>query len=313
MNNKNLKLYSLLSRLPFPKSYPVKILLTAFIGTHVPLLVLIFYLVLSHPLSYESAWHILAIALLATLVGAALTLYTLFALLKPVSLASQKLRGYITNKWMPDLPTIFTDQAGKLMADVQYTVENLDELINSLKTASMMDYITGTYNRQAGEKRLIEDIARVQRSDDTMSLVMLDVDNLKLVNDLYGHDTGDICLKHLVSTIKSNIRKSDWLARWGGDEFVLVLFSNKEEPSAKILERICTALKEETVYTLQRDEINLTISVGVYKYNGKDDIKSLLIKMDNALYEAKRGGKNQIAYYGQEHPGPVQLEFFKRS
>jgi diguanylate cyclase (GGDEF)-like protein len=311
MNKNNVKLYSFLSRLPFPKGYSGKILLTALIGVHVPLLILMFYFVLSHPLGFESTWHILAIALLATLVGAALTLYTLDALLTPVTLVSKRLREYIINKSMPDLPNHFTDQAGQLMADVQYTVKYLDKVIDSLEKASMMDYLTGAYNRHAGENRLIEDIARVQRSGDTMSLIMLDVDNLKLINDQYGHDAGDICLKYVATTIKSNIRKSDWLARWGGDEFILTLFNTKEEPSTKVLERICTALKENPIRTPQGDEVNPTLSLGVYQYNGKDDIKTLLIKMDNALYGAKRSGKNQIVYYGQECPGPVQLEFFE--
>jgi diguanylate cyclase (GGDEF)-like protein len=276
----------------------------------VPLLVLVSYLALSHPLSLESKWHILVITLFATIIGAALTLYILYALLTPVLLVSQKLREYITNKRMPDLPNYFTDQAGQLMADVQHTVKYLDKVIDSLEKASMMDYLTGAYNRHAGENRLMEDIARVQRSDEIILLVMLDVDNLKLINDQYGHDAGDICLKHVTS-----IRKSDWLARWGGDEFVLVLSSTKEEPSTKVLERICTALKENPIRTPQGDEINLTLSMGVYQYNGRDDIKTLLVKMDNALYGAKRGGKNQIVYYGQEYPGPVQLElleFFKQ-
>ena len=307
MNKSNPNLYSLLSRFPFPKSYPGKILLTAFIGMHVPLLVLILYFTLSNPLGLESTWPILAVALLATLVGTAFTHYTLNGLLTPVLLASQKLREYMTNKGMPDIPDYFTDQAGQLMADVQHTVKYLDKVIDSLEKASMMDYLTEAYNRHAGENRLMEDIARAQRSDDTMSLVMLDVDDLKLINDQYGHDVGDICLKHVASTVKGNIRKSDWLARWGGDEFVLLLFNTKEEPSAKILERICTALKENPIHTAQGDEINLTLSMGVYQYDGRDDIKTLLIKMDNALYGAKRGGKNQIVYYGQEYPSPVQL------
>ncbi|MGE5444578.1 MAG: GGDEF domain-containing protein [Ignavibacteriales bacterium] len=311
MNKSNPNLYSLLSRFPFPKSYPGKILLTAFIGMQVPLLILIFYFTLSNPLGLESTRSILTVALLATLVGTAFTHYTLNELLTPVLLASQKLREHMTNKRMPDIPDYPTDQAGQLMADVQHTVKYLDKVIDSLEKASMMDYLTGAYNRHAGENRLMEDIARVQRSDDTMSLVMLDVDDLKLINDQYGHDAGDICLKHVASTVKGNIRKSDWLARWGGDEFVLLLFNTKEEPSAKILERICTALKENPIHTPQGDEINLTLSMGVYQYNGRDDIKTLLIKMDNALYGAKRGGKDQIVYYGQEYPGPVQLEFLE--
>jgi diguanylate cyclase (GGDEF)-like protein len=311
MDKVNLRLYSSLSRLPFPKSYLGKILLTVFIGTHVPLIALILYFLLSHPLGLKSIRHILAIALISTLLGTGFSLYMLHALLTPVRLASQRLRDYIINKRIPDLPDHFTDEAGQLMADVRYTVKHLDKVIDSLEKASIMDYLTGVYNRHGGEKRLAEDIARVHRSSDPMTLVMLDVDNLKLINDQYGHDTGDMCLKHIANIIEKNIRKGDWLVRWGGDEFVLVLFSTKEEPSTKVLERICVALNENPIHTPQGDKINLTLSMGVYQYNGKDDINALLIKMDDALYGAKRGGKNQIVYYGQEYPSPIQLEFIE--
>jgi len=176
--------------------------LSAFIGTHVPLIALIFYFLLSHPLGLKSILHILAIALISTLLGTGFSLYMLHALLTPLRLASQKLREYIINKRIPDLPDHFTDEAGQLMADVRYTVEHLDKVIDSLKKASIMDYLTGVYNRHGGEKRLVEDIARVHRSGDPMTLVILDVDNLKLINDQYGHDTGDICLKHITNIIE---------------------------------------------------------------------------------------------------------------
>src|ERR1700758_299864 len=131
-----LNFYSFLSRLPFPKSYLGKILLVAFLGAHVPLLTLIFYFVLSSPLRLESKLHISAITLIATLLGTAFTLYALYSLLAPISLVSRTLYEYIADKKMPNLPTHFTDQAGRLMADVQYTVKQMDELIDSLEKIS---------------------------------------------------------------------------------------------------------------------------------------------------------------------------------
>jgi len=277
-------------------------MLVAFLGMHVPLLALIFYFTLSSPSGLELTLHILVITLLATLVGTAVTLYLLYALLAPVSLASCRVREYITDKKMPDLPTHFTDEAGRLMADVKYTVKHLDELIRSLERTSKTDYLTGVYNRHAGEKRLREDIARAQRGEDTMVLAMLDFDHLKLINDRYGHETGDICLRHVVKIIKSHIREGDWLARWGGDEFIMVLWNAKEELSAKIPERICLALKENPVRTPGGDEINLTLSAGVCEYNGKDDAQTLFVKADGALLQAKRGGRGQIVYYTASAP-----------
>ncbi|HEX3035481.1 MAG TPA: GGDEF-domain containing protein, partial [Thermodesulfobacteriota bacterium] len=120
MPHENLKLYSLLSRLPFPKSYLGKIMLLVFVGTHVPLLSLIFYFTLTWPIGYQAV-KIIVITLIATLVGTAFALYLLYSLLSPVSLTSEMLREYINEKKMPNLPTDFQDQVGRLMADVQYT------------------------------------------------------------------------------------------------------------------------------------------------------------------------------------------------
>lgn len=215
-----LKICALLSRLPYPKSYMGKILVATFLGIHVPLLALVFFLLVSSAIDLSSTLHVLAIALLAT---TAATLYVLYALLAPVSLASRALRSYLDVNKVPDLPTHFDDQGDRLMADVQYTVAQLDEVIRSLEEESAKDYLTGAYNRRACEERLAEDVARVERTGDALTLAVLDLDRFKTINDRYGHQTGDACLKHLADTIRRNTRESDWLARWGGDDFILVL------------------------------------------------------------------------------------------
>ncbi|NIX14603.1 MAG: GGDEF-domain containing protein, partial [Candidatus Dadabacteria bacterium] len=105
------------------------------------------------------------------ILGTTFTLYLIYYLLEPVSLASQKLREYITDKKMPNLPTFYKDEAGKLMSDVQYTVSHIDKLIRSLEKTSNTDYLTGIYNRFSAETRLKEDISRSMRSDHKMTLV----------------------------------------------------------------------------------------------------------------------------------------------
>ncbi|MBI2486193.1 MAG: GGDEF domain-containing protein [Deltaproteobacteria bacterium] len=290
-----LLLYSLLSSLPFPKSYLGKIMLIAFLGTHVPLLVLIFYS-LYQSNEFDSKLKVLLITLVATLLGTAFTLYMLYLLLSPVSLASSMLRDYINNKKMPELPTEFTDEVGRLMADIQYTVKNSDELIQSLEKTSMTDYLTGVYNRYSCEMRLREDVARARRVGETMSLVMLDIDDFKLINDRYGHDNGDTCLRQTVDIIRNNIRQGDWLARWGGDEFILMLFNSDEESSVKTMERIGFALGDKSI-TTQQSQISLTLSIGICQYNGEDEPDTLFKKVDIALLQAKRRGKGQIVAF----------------
>ena len=301
MTQENLKLYSLLSRLPFPRSYLGKIMLLVFLGIHVPLIALIFYFTLSWPLG-DKAIKIIVLTLIATLLGTALALYLLYSLLRPVSLTSQMLRVYINEKRIPDLPTGFKDQVGRLMADVQYTVEYLNDIINSLETTSTTDYLTKVYNRNGGERRLREDISRIERGGDYMSLVMFDIDDFKLINDKYGHTTGDACLKHVIEVISNGIRKGDWIARWGGDEFILLMLNAEEEASANIMVRIVESLQDNPFSTANGDEINLTLSVGICQYSSGDDEEGLFKKADSALLEAKRAGKGKIVCYNSSTP-----------
>lgn len=297
MNLEKLRLYSFLSRLPYPKSYLGKIMLVAFLGTHVPLLALIFYFVLSSPLEPAASIKILAVALVATLLGTGFTLYSLYSLLVPISVTSDMLHNYISDKKFPGLPTGFHDQAGKLMADVQYTVKHLEDIIESLKKTSMTDYLTGVYNRHAGEARLKEDLGRTMRDKSMMSLVVLDIDNFKQINDQYGHEVGDMCLKEVANIINKNIRQGDWLSRWGGDEFVLALFHAREKSSTMILERIYAAIKEISIHASTGEKVNLSVSAGICPFNGQDDSDTLFDKADQALYQAKREGRKRISTY----------------
>lgn len=252
-----MRAYALLSQLPYLKSYLGKIMVAAFLGTHIPLVALVVFLLVVTPIDFSSALYILVIVLVATIVAAVSTLYVLYALLAPVSLTSSALRGYLDDNEVPDLPTNFNDRAGRLMADVQYTVGQLDEVIRSLEEQSSRDYLTGVYNRRAGEERLAEDVAWVERGGGSLTLAVLDLDQLKPVNDQYGHQAGDACLKHIADTVRRNIRESDWLARWGGDEFVLVLRDARGKSSAEVmLERIVRDLDKtrrgfhkEAIYT----------------------------------------------------------------
>ena len=303
MQEESLKIYKSLSRFPFPNSYLGKIMLVTSFGIQVPLIILIVYSVYSNPQGYESPMKILVSTVVASVLGTAFTLYVLYYLLAPVSLASRKLREYITDKKMPDLPTFYKDGAGQLMSDVQYTVSHLDKLIRSLEKTSSTDYLTGISNRFAAETRLKGDIARSSRNEHKMSLVLLDIDDFKKINDKYGHDIGDFCLKHVVNIIKSDIRESDWIARWGGDEIMLMLFDSDEFYASNVLERISVSLEENSIPN-SLGSIEITISVGVTQFESEYDFEKYFKKVDTALLEAKRRGKGQIVYsskFGKEN------------
>jgi diguanylate cyclase (GGDEF)-like protein len=295
-NGSGPKIYALLTRLPLPKSYLGKIMVSAFLGTHVPLIALVLYLVFAASLNLRSSLTVLVIVLVATLFGTAATLYALYALLRPVSLASKGLYEYLDSGKLPSLPTHFTDQAGMLMANVQYVVEQLDKDIRSLKEIATKDHLTGVYNRRAGEQWLASDLARVGRGEGTLTLALVDLDGLKAINDRYGHQAGDTCLRHLAHTYLGNIREGDWLARWGGDEFVVVLWEEKGERTTAnpVLARIAKDLAQNPVQLAQSASIRLTFSAGVVRCTGGEDadlgVDNVLALADDALYEAKEEG-----------------------
>ena len=294
MGEDELRLYTALSRAPFPKSYLGKVFLAAFLGTHVPLLALIAHLVSNPHLEPRSRLRVLSVVGLTTLIGTAGTLWALYALSAPVALASKALRRYLDNGEIPRLPASYPDRAGRLMADVQYAVERLDATLRSLEELATTDHLTGALNRRAGEERLAQDVARAQRAGGgTLTLAVLDLDQFKPVNDRYGHHAGDACLKHFAGVLARNAREGDWIARWGGDEFVVGVWDSGEEgPSAeRPLERVAAELRKTPVVLPNGEEAHLTFSGGTCRLKWGDDAVGLFSKADEALYQAKvKGG-----------------------
>jgi diguanylate cyclase (GGDEF)-like protein len=291
-----LRAHTLLSRALFPKSYLGKIMLVTCVGIHIPLLALILYYLFIARIDLAQALPSLAVALVATEVGCAVTLFVLYALLAPVSAASRTLRAYLKRGGLPRLSSGSEDEAGELQFDDQHAITHLDEIIRSLEELSAKDPLTGAYNRRACEERLAENVARVERSGGTLTLAALDADRLKEINDHYGHVAGDACLRHLASTIERNIRKSDWFARWGGDEFVVVLWDANESFGAEaVLHRIAEDLRRNPARLPRGLEERLSVSAGIAWYRGREGARELFERTDAALRRAKRQGRGKIA------------------
>jgi diguanylate cyclase (GGDEF)-like protein len=285
-----------LARMGFPKSFSGKIMLVVFAGTHLPLVVLVLYLLLASPGGLETHSGVLAALLVATLLGFVATLFALRALLAPVRLASSSLKAYLDEGRKPELPIGFSDEAGRLMAVVQHAVDHLDSTIRSLEGLSGTDHLTGLPNRREGEERLAEDHARAKRGGASggaiLTVAVGDVDNFKAINDTHGHQAGDVCLRHVARVIRRNVREGDWLARWGGDEFVLALWDASVFASPEaVLGRINAGLGRSPVRLPGGEDLVLSISVGAHRYAGEDDLRELLAKADAAMYEAKREGR----------------------
>ena len=173
-----------------------------------------------------------------------------------------------------------------------YLLARIKTLNNRLALLATTDSLTQTTNRAQFDYCLDKAIQLARRTQDTFSIIYFDVDNFKQVNDSHGHHAGDELLQQIAAEVKRNTRKSDIVARYGGDEFI-VLLPNTDLQSA---ERHARQLCEEITRIRLTQDNKISCSFGVVEYHqDMDDILSVLKSADKALYNAKQAGKNCIA------------------
>lgn len=159
------------------------------------------------------------------------------------------------------------------------------------------DTLTGLYNRRYLLEELDREFARANRNESALSLVIIDVDGLKAINDRFGHNEGDVVLSRLGKILKRNTRASDVAARWGGDEFVLLAPDTDSQGASMIGERIRSQV-EQCRPTIAKQEISISVSVGIASYPAHASRLTELIKRaDQAMYNAKGLGKNQVCVF----------------
>ena len=137
-----------------------------------------------------------------------------------------------------------------------------------------------------------------------VSIGMLDLDHFKEINDRYGHHIGDEVLKHFVRVVQSCLRETDLLARFGGDEFILVVPNQKEGSETAVFQRVCDTVRQ-TPWLSSLGEIAMMVSIGVAATRGEITLDELLARADKALYQAKNTGRNRIAWFSDS---PISME-----
>ena len=200
------------------------------------------------------------------------------------------------------LSTVVT-QAGGIQNTVEASHKDLIETkqaLNALQaemaeTRQLLneDALTGTLNRRGLDQTLSREIARAQRGESTLSIGMLDLDFFKKVNDNYGHEAGDQMLVHFSTLIKSVMRKSDALVRYGGEEFTLILPDTDARGAQFVLARLQQVMSKSPL-NYEGQEINTTFSAGIATLRQDENAYALLRRADEALYSAKNGGRNLI-------------------
>lgn len=288
--------YRWLERLGWPHSYLGKIFFIAFVATHLPLLFLVGFLVFgpTDPAKLAIFW----LVLLATLFDTVVSLWALKQLFQPILLTTRALSLYLNEGQIVQLPTHFQDEAGKLMGSVAYAVQTFERRQRTLEQLASEDFLTRLPNRRAADDRLRQSLRLAARDRGPLCIALMDIDQFKQINDQYGHAIGDQVLARLSQELKIVLRGSDWAARWGGEEFLLVLFSNVEGTQTA-LERVRVSLARLTIAT-DRATIKFTVSIGFTKAHAGDQPQTAVERADQALYLAKQAGRNRVRFYELE-------------
>lgn len=169
-------------------------------------------------------------------------------------------------------------------------ITRLTEEKAHLEKQATTDTLTGIYNREKFDETLGLEMDRARRYGTPLSLIMFDIDHFKDVNDVHGHQVGDAVLVHLARLIGGNIREHDVFARWGGEEFMILAPGVCLEKAAQLAEKLRRLVEKSDCPSVG----HITVSFGVTEFYPDDTPRSLAKRVDDALYVAKRGGRNRV-------------------
>jgi len=192
------------------------------------------------------------------------------------------------------------DELGHLGATFNAMAENVAKSQKALENLSTHDGLTGLYNYREFHRRLADEVQRSWRYDHPFSLLILDVDDFKVVNDTYGHLAGDEALRGLAALICREVRPADEVARYGGEEFAILLPETPGHGAFAMADRIRDTIATYPITIGRERSVNLTVSIGVATYpHDADSEEKLIGAADQALYAAKNGGRNRVCQFAR--------------
>lgn len=165
-----------------------------------------------------------------------------------------------------------------------------------LRRLAMYDDVTMTFNQRYLVPRVVEEMERARRSGGELSLLYMDLDHFKSVNDAYGHAAGDAVLRMFAERVRKEVRRVDVLVRRGGEEFVLVMPATGAEQALATGQRIQQTLASEELALEDDIRLRQTVSIGIATWDGSEGPESLERRADEAMYEAKRLGRNRVVF-----------------
>jgi diguanylate cyclase (GGDEF)-like protein len=271
----------------------MKIFSICFAATHAPLLVLAGYLAIGYA---SDPMPVIIIVLGATLVGTILCLFSVWQLIRPLQDIVAMIDAYRSNGTVNPFTSRQQDEIGRVVNGVSALIVELDATLSQLRRQASTDVLTGLGNRRWLREIASMELQRASREETPLSVIILDLDHFKRINDEFGHDVGDQVLMMTGATIQHNLRPYDIAARIGGEEFCIVLPRTPAALAIAIAERLRREIAKKSIGPLQSGAV--TASFGVYRGDpATESLKAMMTAADRKLYAAKNGGRNAVHWH----------------
>jgi two-component system, cell cycle response regulator len=200
------------------------------------------------------------------------------------------------------------DELDQLADTINWMAANLEQSQQSLTELATMDVLTGVFNRREFNRRLTIEIERSRREGHPVSLLMVDIDFFKKINDTYGHQSGDDALRHVSALLKAEVRPGDLPARYGGEEFAVILPYADSHEAFVVAERLRNLIAEQNIAIQNGQTIKATASLGCSTFPmDAETEEALMAEADAALYRAKRGGRNRVCLAQRDISVPIDV------
>jgi diguanylate cyclase (GGDEF)-like protein len=281
-----LPLYDLLSRLPGPRRVAHKILLVALLGALTPLFTLsVYVLFFTEKGSFDLAT--LLVLLVGTLLGVAITLFAFQALLTPIGAVGKALAAFEKAHELPNFGMRYDGEIAELGSEAQFSLSSLRHSIEHLEACAQIDVLTRLPNRQGAGARL-DRMGLDDENPRALLMLFIDLEGFGKINETHGRAIGDRVLQHVGDLLTASLRERDWVARWGDDEFLLVLSNNDRQDVAGLTGRLRDQLKALPVDDAGTLVVDVGFCAGAAYLEPGMTADELVERADEARHHAKQ-------------------------
>ena len=294
---REMQVYRALSRV-FPHSFRAKLMAVVLVCTVLPIGGFVLWLLANNGADPERLLTGTIVAVLITLLGTLMSLFLIFQLLSPLRMVADAIGAYFSERKLPALPEAGDDEIGVLIRATHCGLQRIHDGVAELERYAVEDPLTHALNRRGSEQALVRSIERAERDGLPLVLYVIDVDNLKPVNDVYGHAAGDQLLFDLVERAHGWLAGHDWIGRWGGDEFLLCMHEALPVANDKV------QLWLDDLATPREDGIVTRLSAGCAHHQPGLNAMALYREADAAMYMAKASGGGRLVCHDHHQQEP---------